>query len=440
MLAASDLNWLGIGVNAVGVLIFVVLSAGYSGSEPVLFSLSRLQLEHAARSSNPLRRLVAALMEKPKRTLAVILLGNTAVNVLLYATVYLLFEELGPVLGVWAEILPAVFAILVVSICSEAIPKALGVSLADRLAPFSAALVHFSGYVLAPASRLLDALLVEPTNRLLWGRTRTHHPESPQLSTFELKALLELSRDEGAIDPIEDRFLREVIYLGDLRVRDVMVPRVEVSTYDVNEPADGLRELMREVRRKKVPVYEGTVDNIIGIVYAKMLFLEPTKTLRELLMPVRFVPDLSTCEQLLHHFRHTRTQLAVAVDEYGGMAGLVTLEDVLEAIVGDLQSPDQVEEPEIVQISETEYDVSGKLSIVYWSQLFGLPPLTERVATIAGLVTARLGRPARSGDVARLGNVELRVARLRGRRIERVGLRISDDESHAAGASEEQAP
>ena len=147
------------------------------------------------------------------------------------------------------------------------------------------------------------------------------------------------------INPTEDAFLREVIDLGYLRVRDVMVPRVEVRTYDLNAPVEGLRELMRSTRRKKVPVYDRTVDNIVGLIYAKVLFLNPDKPLRSLVQPVRFVPELITCEQLLLHFRSTKTQLAIAVDEYGGMAGLVTLEDVLEAIVGDLQGPGEAPAP-----------------------------------------------------------------------------------------------
>jgi len=208
-------------------------------------------------------------------------------------------------------------------------------------------------------------------------------------------------------------------------VRDVMVPRVEVKAYDVNGPADGLRALMRATRRKKIPVFEGSVDNIVGLIYAKRLFLEPQLALRQLVMPVRFVPELINCEQLLHHFRQTRTQLAIVVDEYGGMAGLVTLEDVLEAIVGDLPSADeQPAEPEIAQLADNEFEVSGRLSVHYWSQLFGAPRLAEPAATIGGLVTARLGRPARVGDAVRIGNVELRALRVQRRRVDRVQVRL----------------
>ncbi len=418
-------------LNGLLILVLVGLSAAYSGSEPVLFSLTRTQLQHDRTSPNPFRRLAATLMDHPKRTLTIILLGNTTVNVLLYANTYVFFRSLEPVLGLAAGVLAAAFSILVVSILCEAVPKTIGLSLADRLAPFCAPLIHFSGYVLGPTGRLLDVLIVEPASRLLWGQRAA---QAHALSRLELKTLLEMSRRQGVINPVEDALLREVIDLGALRVRDVMVPRVEVKTYALNEPAEGLRELMRSTRRKKIPVYDGPVDNIVGLVYAKVLFLNPGVPLRQLVQPVRFVPELITCEQLLHHFRSTRSQLAIAVDEYGGMAGLVTLEDVLEVIVGDLASPDEAPpEPEIVPVGDGEFDVSGRLSIHYWAQSFGLPPIHERVATVGGLVTARLGRPARVGDVVRFGQLELRVTTVQRRRVDRLRLRVLESEDAPEG-------
>lgn len=224
---------------------------------------------------------------------------------------------------------------------------------------------------------------------------------------------------------MEDTFLRAVIDLGHTRVHDVMVPRVEVAAYDLRGGAEGLRELIRRTHHKKIPVYEGSLDRIVGVVYAKVLFLNPDKALSSLVQPVRFVPELITCEQLLVHFRQTRTQLAIVVDEYGGVAGLVTLEDVLEQIVGELHDPeDEPDEPDLLALAEGAYDISGQLSVQYWVEAFGLPPRVERVATVGGLVMAQLGRPARVGDVVRLGNVELCVTRVDRRRIQRLQLRL----------------
>ncbi|MGD8450586.1 MAG: hemolysin family protein [Phycisphaerae bacterium] len=423
MLAITDLSWLGVGLNLALMLGLLVCSGAFSGSETVLFSLSRTQLEQAAGSANPFRRSAARLMRRPRDTLLVILLANTAVNVALFAVSYVFFGQLAASSSPWVTPVAGLVSVLVVVVFGEVVPKVLAVRFAERAAPLAAALVGPVGYVARPLGRIIDLLIAEPFRRVVLGRPTRGPTPRHDVSVEELKALLQMSRRRGEIDRVEDRFLREIVDLGSLRVRDLMVPRVEVEAYDIDEPAEGLRALMRETRLKKVPVYEGSMDNVVGLVYAKMLFLEADRPLREVVMPVRFVPDLATCEHLLQHFRETRTQLAIAVDEFGGMAGLVTLEDVLEAIVGDISDPEEaLGEPETHQLSESEYEISGQLDVRYWTQTFGLPRQTERVATVGGLVTARLGRPAQIGDVVELGNVELHVTSVQRRRVHRLRL------------------
>lgn len=424
ILAPAGLTGTGLALSAALILVLVVLSGTFSGSETVLFSLSRVQLERAAVSHNPFRRLAAGLMKQPKQTLLTILVANTAVNVLLFANSYVLFHGLAGRVGAWwVTPLTAIASILLVVVGGEVVPKVLAVRLAERLAPFSATVVRCVGVVAGPVGRLIDLLVAEPFVRIVLGARRRRRAEA-DLSAEELKALLDMSKRSGMIDPVEDSFLRPIIDLSVTRVRDVMVPRVEMTAYDIQASPKGLRELMRTTRHKKVPVYDGSRDNIVGLVYAKVLFLNPTRSLKELMQPVRFVPELATCEQLLTHFRNTQTQLAIAVEEHGGVAGLVTLEDVLEAIVGELHDPeDQPEEPEIQPLGHGQYEISGQLNVQYWVEAFGLPPRIERVATVGGLVMAQLGRAAQVGDVVRFGNIALRVTRLRRRRIERLHLR-----------------
>lgn len=412
-----------IGSNLLLLLLLVALSAAFSGSETVLFSLTRTQLEHAAASANPLRRIAAQLMQRPKQTLLTILLANTTVNVLLFAVSYVFFNRLAAELQAWwVSPASAVFSVLLVVVGGEVVPKVLAVRFAERVAPLTALLVRTVGYVAGPIARGIDLLIAEPFVRVVLGAGRRR--SESELSTQELKALLELSRRRGEINRVEDDFLREIVDLGRLRVRDLMIPRVEIVAYDVNEPAEGLKALMRETRLKKIPVYDESIDDIVGLIYAKVLFLNPDKPLRALVAPVRFLPDLATCEHLLQHFRETRTQLAIAVDEYGGVAGLVALEDVLEVIVGDISGPEEApREPEIEQLSEFEYSVSGSLDVRYWAEMFYLPPQFNHVATVGGLVTAELGRPAHVGDVVRIGNLEVTVTKVQGRRIDRLRVR-----------------
>jgi len=425
ILATVSLSWFSVALHLALLLFLVVLSGTFSGSETVLFALTPAQLQRQAASNNPFRRLAARLMKQPKRTLTTILVGNTAVNVLLFATSYVLFRDLAAQAGAWITPVAGLGTVLLVVVGGEVVPKVLGVTLAQRLAPFSATVVQSSGYVLRPLGRLLDAAVIEPLTRLIFGRTGHRVPRENELSITELKALLEMSRRRGLINRVEGVYLREVIDLSEIRVRDIMVPRVEVRAYDVNDSPEGLRDLMRQTHLTKIPVYDGTIDNLVGLVYAKVLFFEPNKPLRELVTPVRFVPELISGEQLLQHFRNTKSQIAIAVDEFGGMAGLVTLEDVLEEIVGEIYDPeDEQVEPEIIPRSESEYEISGRLSVQYWVETFGIGGLTDRVATVAGLLTARLGRPARVGDSIRIGNIELAASAVSGRRVQRLRLTL----------------
>ncbi len=435
-LAALDLQTVGLALNLAIMLLLIALSACFAGSEAVLFSQTRAQLQANAQSTNLLRRTGAALLKTPKQTLMVILLGNTFVNLLFYATSYVLADQMSSQTGEWVTLLTAVVSMLIVIIFAEAVPKVVGAELSASLLVPAALFIRASSYVLLPAGRLIDGLLVEPLTRVFFGRRIRDGERESELSTGELRTLLEMSRRHGVINPVEDLFLREVIDLSARRVKDVMKPRVELVAYDVKSAPEGLRRLIRRTRFKKIPVYDGAIDNIVGLIYAKVLFFERNRPLRELVTPVRFVPEMITCEQLLQHFRQTRSQIAIVVDEFGGVAGLVTLEDVLEEIVGELDAPEHApREAELERISDSEYEVSGRLSVHYWSESIRIPRTSRRVATVGGLVTTQLGRPARVGDRARIGNLELEVLSVQRRRVERLRLRLIEPHGAPAAAA-----
>jgi putative hemolysin len=207
MLAVVDLSWFSVALHVGLLLLLVVLSGTFSGSETVLFALTPAQLQHQAASGNPFRRLAARLMQQPKRTLTTILVGNTTVNVLLFATSYVLFRTLAAQAGAWITPLAGIGSVLLVVVVGEVVPKVLGVALADKLAPLSATVLHFSGYVLGPLGRVLDAVVVEPLTRLIFGRPGRHAPTENELTPSELKTLLEMSRRHGLINHIEDVYL-----------------------------------------------------------------------------------------------------------------------------------------------------------------------------------------------------------------------------------------
>jgi CBS domain containing-hemolysin-like protein len=191
---------------------------------------------------------------------------------------------------------------------------------------------------------------------------------------------------------------------------------------DVTGPVEEARETMRRHRLTKIPVYVKDIDNIVGAVYLRQMLLKPGVSLDRLVQPVHFVPEQKTVESLLEFFRQTGTDVAVVVDEYGGIAGLVRLEDIAEELVG---GDEVVREAEpIKQLGPFTYRLSGDLSIHDWADVFGIDLAEMRVSTIGGLVTALLGKIPRKGDVARLGNLKFTVERIHKRRIQMVILSL----------------
>jgi len=418
-----EFNWLPLGLQAGLILLLLAFSAAVSCGEAALFSLLPAQ---AGRPDRPPMRFAGAALRSPRSTLRVVLLAQTLTRVLIAALTIICLLELAPRLSGWVVPAGAALVIGLIIALGEIAPRIVGAAQAERLARPAALLIGAIGLIGLPLVRALDALLVRPLSRLLLGRRpAADDDQSRTLTADELKVLLEMSRRGGVIEHMEDAYLREVIDLREIRARDVMIPRVEVAVFDIHGSPDELRKKMRASRHTKVPVFDGSIDNIVGLVYTKILFFETGRRLRDIVQPVRFVPELISGEQLLDHFRRTRSQIAVAVDEFGGMAGLVTLEDVIERIVGDIHDPeDRQAAPEVRETAPGEFEVAGRLSVRHWTQMFGRDELPERVATLSGLITALLGRPARPGQSVRLGNLTLIVIATRGRRVDRARLRL----------------
>lgn len=414
------------------ILLLLAISAFFSGSETALFALKRHELhrfEHDTRSS---RRLVASLMEHPRNLLLTLMIGNVTVNFFIFATSLWLSRRivgpdssLAPVLGLIAPI--------VVTLMAEIVPKGIAIELRASIAPQVAAAARVCQIVLSPVTKVLGIVLVEPTTRLLTGSGRKRN----EVSVEELRELVEMSERRQIIDADENAMLSGVIQLNELKVRDIMIPRVDIIAFDVHDDPQELRDLLREKGLSKVPVYDETIDRPVGLVHARDLFLYPGFQLDELVKPICFVPELVTLTQLLRHFRSTNSGLALAVDEYGGVVGLVTVEDVAEQIVGELaETGESDDEPTWERLDERRYRISGRISVRDWAELFDVRRFDDRVTTLAGLVVSHLGRVPAVGDQITVANIRLTVDSLRGRRIEWLRLELLDASSPSDGLPE----
>jgi CBS domain containing-hemolysin-like protein len=276
--------------------------------------------------------------------------------------------------------------------------------------------------ILAPVRVVLEYLLVAPISRLLVGGPDRRPQE---ITTAELSLLVAASDDPEITSPHENDMLQEVVRLSTTKLSSFMVPRVDMVAFDINGPRARLQQLLRTHGRSRIPIYEGDVDHIIGVLHARDYYLHPRKDLRRLLGAVRYVPEQMTADRLLVHFRDSGSQIAVVVDEYGGVAGLVTMKDVVEQIVGELHKPtDDV--PPVQQRGPYSLRMAGDLNVQPWYGAFGITHPDLRITTLGGLVTAWLGRLPKEGEELQVGHAQLTVEEMKGNRVQWVGVRLSE--------------
>ncbi len=411
------------------VLLAALLAASafFSGTETALFSLTRSQL-YRLRQKRSLAGMVETLTTHPHRVLNTLLLGNMLVNVAFtgIAAVMIIAMERDELVGPFGATLVSLIPLLALILIGEVTPKMLAFVAAEPWARIVAAPVAIVDRLLRLPLVLLDSLLVWPLTRMVAPQAGA----DSVITADELAEILDLSAKRGVIDHNASSLLQEIMELSDLRVRDIMVPRVDLVAYNVDAPVAGLVELFRETRLRKIPVFDGGVDNILGVVHAKKLLMEPQTPLRQLVVKVPFVPEAGVVERALLQLRVTRSQMAIVVDEYGGTAGLVTLKDILEEIVGDIPDPHDVDRgPEVVTAGDTEYIIDGDLAIHEWSDAFKTDLSGHRISTIGGFVTSLLGRIPRTGDVVTYRNLRFTVESMRRRRIGKIRLQRLEAES-----------
>jgi len=306
------------------MLMLLACSAFMSGSETAFSSLSRRQSKIFQTSANRLQALAAKLLDNPRRLLTSLLFGNMFVNVLFFAlasTLSLSFaKHIGPVAG----LITAVISFVVLLLFGEMLPKSLAYSHSRQFCIVAAPASFLCTRVLSPVLRIFEFALVTPLLRLLTGPTETPGPGNA-VTVEQFKTLIESSRQRGPDTSHENRLFAEVVELGFLKVRHVMRPRVDMITCAATDSREKVQRLMAENNLTKIPVYAKHLDNIVGCIHQRNLLLTPDMPVAKLLKKVNFVPEQKDVESLLEFFRESKTDMAIVVDEYGGIAGAVSV-------------------------------------------------------------------------------------------------------------------
>ena len=258
----------------------------------------------------------------------------------------------------------------------------------------------------------------------------------------DILALVEREEASGGVEEQERRMIRGVIAMEEKAAREIMVPRIDMVAADVEETVEDVARLVNERGYSRVPVYRENIDNIVGIVYAKDLLRVVfnggrTRKLADLAREPRFIPESKRLDELLKEMKATRTHLAIVVDEYGGTAGLVTIEDLLEQIVGEIEDEYDVAAPRTEVISDDEALIDGSAPTAVLKELFGFDIESEDFDTVGGLLMTHLGRLPQVGDQVALGGLNLRVLSMAGRRVKR--MRIARQPEPSGGSAEREA-
>ncbi|HEX2765741.1 MAG TPA: hemolysin family protein [Candidatus Limnocylindria bacterium] len=433
-------------MSDLAVVVLLILVGGFfAASEIALITVKRHRLQQLAEEGHGAARVAQRLTEDPGRFLATIQIAITFLGFLAGATGAAAFSDpfgdvlAGLPLGLskeTADTIAFVVVTLVIALASivigELVPKTLALNFPERLALFVARPIGFLETILFPIVWFVtrvSAILV----RMLGGKEK---PQGGYLSTEELKMLVETGSEQGGIEEEEKEMIHGVIELGDKRVHEVMVPRIGIRAINVDDSLDEVLDMIVRAGHSRLPVFEESLDNIIGILYAKDLlpYLKQNGRgngeidVRKIVRPAVYVPESKPVDDLLHEMQAQKRHIAIVVDEYGGTAGLVTMEDVVEEIVGEIQDEYDSEDPMVEDIStdtEIAYRLDGRVSMDDLRDLFDLSdddePDEDAYDTIGGFVVHRVGRiPLPGAEIPFRDGVVIRVEAAEPRRVARV--------------------
>ena len=347
------------------VLIILLLcgSAFFSSAETTFSNITRRQIKQLKESTHKLSHLAYTLLKNQRELLNCFLLGNMTVNILYFATsssIIIRTNKQNPAAG--AAI--AVISFITILLFGELVPKSLAYRNSKTLSIVFALPSYFCMKIYKPFIFLCKFLILEPFLRLLLGPKI--NPKS--ITTSEFISLIESTRKKGLISVEENKLLTEVVELSCLKVRHVMRHRVDMVACEITETSSQVSEKMKDNHLTKLPVFSVNIDNIVGIVHFRDLLLNENTPLKKLVKPVHFIPEQKTVESMLDFFVKTKTDIAIVVDEYGGIAGSVILEDIAEELFGQIEHANESEP--IEQIGPFKYRLKGTLAVHDWIEMF----------------------------------------------------------------------
>ena len=404
--------------------VLLLLSAFFSGTETSLFSLSKLQLRRL-RAEHPARgQLIGELLEKPQRLLSTILCGNTLVNI---AAAILGYDMLRRITPQHADVVAVPVMTLLILICGEVTPKAVVIRRAESFALRLSVVIDWVEHATRNLRRVFEVVseaLVRQLECLPFFAAKKARDSAP--TTDEYRTMLTVSERAGVVRREERDMVNKILALDKMQVREIMTPRVDMQCIEDSLTLDQMAEALRAIKHRRVPVIHDSPDTVEGILNVKEFLINPHRELDEVVELPNFVPDTMSVGKLLKSFRKQEHPVAVVVDEYGGTQGMVTLEDILEEIVGEIEDEFDASEIMVQKLADRRWLLNGKARLELVNEQCGLQLHAAGVETIAGWMMAQLGSLPKDGEQVHAGNVRATARKVIKNRVREVLLEVED--------------
>lgn len=409
------------GVSLFIILVCTVMSSYFSATETAFLSMNRIRMKNMAEKGNKRAALTLKMAEKYDTMLSTILIGNNIVNILSASLATVIFVDL---LG--NDIGPSISTLVttvVVLIFGEISPKSIAKESPEKIAMFSAPVLKIFMLVLTPVN-----ILFSGWKKLLSMLFKVS--EDAGITEEELLTIVEEAEQGGGIDKDESTLIRSAIEFNELETIDILTPRIDVVAVSENMPKEEIAEVFAKTGYSRLPIYKENMDQISGILYQKDFhnyIFRTEEQIADYIRPVIYTTKNKKIDELMKELQKEKLHFAIVVDEFGSMLGIVTLEDILEELVGEIWDEHDTVVQEMVEVSETEYLVSGKTNIEKVFECFGKEAEFE-VHTVSGWVMEQLERIPQVGDVFEAEGLLVKVLCMTGRRVEQVSIKVAEIE------------
>ena len=408
-------------IQSIVLLILLIGSGFFSASETSLMSLSKIRIRHMKEEGVKGAKLVANLTEDSNKLLSTILVGNNIVNIAATSISTALFTSLIP--GASGVAVATALMTVLVLLFGEITPKTIAANNSEKVAIFVSRPIKVIIFILRPVVWVFN-LVTGLIFKILGVKDKGNQP---YITEEELKTMVNVSHEEGVLEIEERQIINNVFQFGDMQAKEAMVQRLDMIAIDSEDNYEQIINMFKTEKLSRMPVYNESIDDIVGILNIKdIIFLSDEEIenfdIKNYMREPFFTYEFKKITQLLEEMKIEKSQMAIVVDEYGGTSGLITLEDLIEVIVGDIEDEYDEEEEEIQVIKEDEYVVDGSIKITDVNDLIGVRLESEEFDSIGGYIIGHLRRLPEEHEVIEVDNIKFCIESLDKNRIKKVRI------------------